>query len=46
MDKDEFAARIGQIKSKLYRTALLHTGNETMALDAVDEAVCRQGETL
>ena len=41
MDKEIFAERAEQMKAKLYRMALLHTGNETMALDAVDEAVYR-----
>lgn len=41
MDKDVYAMRAEQIKSKLYSMALLYMGNETMALDAVDEAVYR-----
>jgi len=41
MDKDVYADRVEQMKSRLYRMALLHTGNETMAVDAVDEAVYR-----
>jgi len=41
MDKDIYADRVEQMKPRLYRMALLHTGNETMAVDAVDEAVYR-----
>lgn len=39
MNQEQFAARITYIRSKLYRTALLYLGNETLALDVVDEAV-------
>ncbi|MDO4315420.1 MAG: sigma-70 family RNA polymerase sigma factor [Oscillospiraceae bacterium] len=39
MDKDEFAARTEEIKSRLYRTAYLYLGSEADALEAVDEAV-------
>ena len=39
MTKDEFALRIEAIRKRLYKTALLYLGNETQALDAVDEAV-------
>ena len=41
MDKDEFAARTERIKARLYRTAFLYLGSESMALDAVGEAVYR-----
>jgi len=41
MDKDMYADRVEKLKSRLYRTALLHLGDETMALDAVSEAVYR-----
>ena len=41
MDKDEFAARTELIKARLYRTAFLYLGSESMALDAVGEAVYR-----
>ena len=41
MDKDIFAARIQQLNPRLYRTAFLHLGDETKALDAVAEAVYR-----
>ena len=39
MDATEFAARAENIKAKLYRMALLYAGSETMAVDAVDEAI-------
>ena len=39
MTKEEFANRITQIRNKLYKTAVLYLGNETQALDVVDEAV-------
>jgi RNA polymerase sigma-70 factor (ECF subfamily) len=39
MDKKEFAARVELLKKRLYRTAYLYLGNETSALEAVDEAV-------
>lgn len=39
MTKEEFALHIEEIKYKLYRTALLYLGNETLAVDAVDESV-------
>ena len=39
MTKDEFALRIESIRKRLYKTALLYLGNETQALDAVDETV-------
>lgn len=39
MSNEEFAARTEQIRHKLYKTALLYLGNETQALDALDEAV-------
>jgi len=41
MDKETYAEQIEQIKPRLYRIALLHTGNEAMALDAVAETVYR-----
>ena len=37
--KDEFALRIEAIRKRLYKTALLYLGNETQALDVVDETV-------
>lgn len=39
MNAGEFAARAEQIKYRLYRTAFLYLGSESMAADAVDEAV-------
>ena len=39
MTELEFIRRTEEIKKRLYRTALLYLGSETMALDAVDEAV-------
>ncbi len=39
MNDQEFAERIQNIRGKLYKTALLYLGNETMAMDALDEAV-------
>lgn len=36
---EEFAKRIEQIRTKLYKTAFLYLGNETQALEAVDETV-------
>lgn len=35
----EFVQRAEGVKKRLYRTALLYLGSESMALDAVDEAV-------
>lgn len=35
----EFIRRAEGVKKRLYRTALLYLGSESMALDAVDEAV-------
>ena len=37
--KEEFALRIEAIRKRLYKTALLYLGNETQALDVVDETV-------
>ena len=39
MNNEEFAKRIEGIRAKLYRTALLYLGNETLAMDVLDEAV-------
>lgn len=39
MDQQEFARRAGDIKARLYRTALLYLGSEADALEAVDESV-------
>lgn len=39
MKQEEFAQRIGRVRVKLYKTAMLYLGNEDDALEAVDEAV-------
>lgn len=39
MTEMEFIRKAESIKKRLYRTALLYLGSESMALDAVDEAV-------
>lgn len=39
MDQNDFAARVEEIKTKLYRVAYLYLGNQASALEAVDEAV-------
>ena len=39
MTNDEFTKKIIHIRSRLYRTALLYLGDETLALDVVDETV-------
>lgn len=39
MDKESFAARVGTLRARLYRTAYLYLGREADALEAVDEAV-------
>ncbi len=39
MTELEFIQRAEGVKKRLYRTALLYLGSESMALDAVDEAV-------
>lgn len=36
---EEFATRITSVRTKLYKTALTYLGSESLALDAVDEAV-------
>ena len=41
MDDNEFAARIEQLKKRLYRTAILYMGSEQVALDVIDETVYR-----
>ena len=41
MDYNEFAARIEAVKARLYRTAFLYLGSESLALEAVDETVFR-----
>ncbi len=39
MREEEFAGRLETVRLKLYKTALLYLGSESMAVDAVDEAV-------
>ena len=39
MNHEEFAKRVESVRNKLYRTALTYLGNESLAMDAVDEAV-------
>ncbi len=39
MSEQEFVRQAEELKSRLYRTALLYLGSETAAVDAVDEAV-------
>lgn len=39
MDHKEFAARTEAVKQRLYRTAYLYLGNESDAMEAVDEGV-------
>lgn len=39
MNDHEFTMRIEDLKTRLYRTAFLYLGSESMAIDAVDEAV-------
>ncbi|MDR0952310.1 MAG: sigma-70 family RNA polymerase sigma factor [Oscillospiraceae bacterium] len=41
MEMAEFGERAGRLKARLYRTAVLHLGSESLALDAVDEAIYR-----
>ncbi|MCL1786710.1 MAG: sigma-70 family RNA polymerase sigma factor [Defluviitaleaceae bacterium] len=41
MKPEEFANRVGQVKPRLYRTALLYLGSESLAKDTVDEAEYR-----
>lgn len=41
MNENEFAKRAEELKIRLYRTAFLYLGSESMALDAVDEAIYR-----
>lgn len=41
MTEQEFIGRTEALKKRLYRTALLYLGGESMALDAVDETVYR-----
>lgn len=46
MDNNEFTIRIHTLKERLYRIAYLYLGNETSALEAVDEAVYKGLKSL
>jgi RNA polymerase sigma-70 factor (ECF subfamily) len=46
MDMDEFISRFEKIKASLYRIAFLYLGSETIALDALDEAVYKAMKSL
>ncbi|MCL2679189.1 MAG: sigma-70 family RNA polymerase sigma factor [Dehalococcoidia bacterium] len=37
MKAEEFVNRVGQVKPRLYRTAILYLGDESLAKEAVDE---------
>ena len=39
MNNEEFAIRVESVRLKLYKTALIYLGSETLAMDAVDESV-------
>lgn len=39
MNNEAFAKRIELIRGRLYKTALLYMGNETLAMDVLDETV-------
>lgn len=39
MNNEEYAKRIEEIRERLYKTAFLYLGSESLALDVVDEAV-------
>ena len=39
MNNEEYARRIEEIRGRLYKTALLYLGSESLAMDVVDEAV-------
>ena len=39
VNNEEFAKRVEYVRTKLYKTALTYLGSESLALDAVDEAV-------
>ena len=39
MNNEEYAKRIEEIRGRLYKTAFLYLGSESLALDVVDEAV-------
>ena len=39
VNNEEFAKRVESVRTKLYKTALTYLGSESLAMDAVDEAV-------
>ena len=39
VNNEEYAKRIEEIRGRLYKTAFLYLGSESLALDVVDEAV-------
>ena len=39
MSNEEFSERVEAIRTKLFKTAMLYMGSESLALDMVDEAV-------
>ncbi len=39
MNNEEFAVKVESVRAKLYKTARIYLGSETLAMDAVDEAV-------
>ena len=39
MEREEFARRVQEMRGRFYRTAYLYLGNESDAMEAVDEAV-------
>ncbi len=39
MNNEEYAMRVEEIRGKLYKTAFLYLGSQSLALDVVDEAV-------
>lgn len=46
MNKRDFVGHIEQIKSQLYKTAYLYMGNETQAMDIIDESVYKAYKAL
>lgn len=46
MDKKDFVARVEALKKRLYKIAYLYLGNESNALEAVDETVYKGLKSL
>jgi RNA polymerase sigma-70 factor (ECF subfamily) len=46
MNKNEFTRSIAVVKKRLYKTAYLYLGNETSALEAVDESIFKALKAL